>query len=133
MKQFIFISCFISTLAWAQPSDFPASSPITSVQSAQLWCGDRGGGFYLDLKKKKVWQGEAGDSEAMELDVQKFELLECTLCFAIQAALHFYGETVVWDLSLASDGGELNLTAEGKSLQTGDVSEKLTFTCESLW
>lgn len=78
------------------------SSPITKVQGADLFCSyqNTSGAISIDVNQgsERVWWGESGQPEALQLSILSFDRLRCLKCYRIQAQLLLMGEAFNVDL-----------------------------------
>ena len=95
----LFFVAALGAGAVATPGD------ITPIEGANLVCvyGD-GGMVAINAKDERVWQGDPGDEEALELLVVQFNRFRCPNAYDIQAKLIVFGEEADVHLKTTSCG-----------------------------
>ena len=108
------------------------SSPLSKIENADLICKDGGGLYAFDTKGKRVWQGDPGMDEGIELKVSSFRTLKCPGCFDVEAKLDFLGQSQELKLTLrgvTASFSKSTLKVEAKQ-EDGKMEELFKFNCE---
>lgn len=102
------LSLLLSILTLGSSVVFAEDSPMTPIVGADLYCEQEGGMFAFDLEngKEKIWRGDPGVSDGLQLTVTSFERHRCPGCYSANATLTFFGQTIELRFTLS---GELQL------------------------
>lgn len=96
---------FFSVLLGMGNTSLATPGDITPIEGANLICvyGD-GGMIAINATDERVWQGDPGDTEALELQVVQFNRFRCPNAYDIQAKLIVFGEEADVRLTTTSCG-----------------------------
>lgn len=75
----------------------PGDSPVTKIQDPGLVCEAQGVMYAINYQtegQERVWQGDPGDTEGLELHVAKFVRLSSPVSYNITAYLQVGGERI---------------------------------------
>ncbi len=141
MKNFAFaltLTLSLATASIARAESMPtaapeeAASPLSKIENANISCKDSNALYAIDTHGKRVWQGDPGMDEGLELKVTQFKTLKCPGCYDIEAKLEFLGETQELKLVLRGAAGSFtksDLSVEAKQ-ENGKMEEMLKLPCE---
>lgn len=99
LGSFIFAMLF-GFSALAQPGT------ITPIEDPSLVCQGDIGVVSINADQERVWHGEPGQSDGMELEILQFDRFRCPNAYDIQAKLIFFGTKADARLTTTSCGVE---------------------------
>ena len=79
---------------------------VTPIEDPSLVCSGDIGVISISDQHERVWHGEPGQSDGMELEVLSFDRMRCPHAYDIQAKLIFFGTKADARLTTTSCGFE---------------------------
>lgn len=79
---------------------------ITPIENPNLVCSGDIGVVSINDEQERVWHGEPGQSDGMELEILQFDRFRCPNAYDIQAKLIFFGTKADARLTTTSCGIE---------------------------